>query len=273
MRIQHIENLYRHHAMRFEYAATAAAIGTTATVALYSSLAASVAATAAGAGLSMYSQQQQAKTASAIADYNYDIERQNAEVQSRMAQQQALWRQQAAQVQYQQQQNNAIAYDQQAQAVEQQAQEKIRRMREEADRTMATKRAAYAKSGITTEGSPIVVLAEAGGLLELGQQDALYDANLEASAWRRKATDERYQSKFSLFNQAVAKYEGDAAKVGKILDLQRADINLASGRAEAEGHRIASYGSLIQGASDIASTSFSATSTISQLQTRKPTQG
>lgn len=255
MRIQHIENLYGHHAMRFEYALSATTIST---AAFYTAMAASVAASAASAGLSMYSQQEQAKTASAIADYNYDIERQNAEVQSKMAQQQALWRQQAAQVQYQQQQNNAIAYDQQAQAVEQQAQEKIRRMREEADRTMATKRAAYAKSGITTEGSPIVVLAEAGGLLELGQQDALYEANLEASAWRRKATDERYQSKFSLFNQAVAKYEGDAAKVGKILDLQRADVNLASGRAQAQGYRVASYGSLIEGVGDISSTVYSA---------------
>ncbi len=214
----------------------------------------SIAASAASTGISMYSQQEQAKTASAIADYNYDIERQNAEVQAKMAQQQALWRQQAAQVQYQLDQNNAQYMDQQARAVQMQAEEKARRVREEGERTLAKQRAQYAASGVVNEGTPLAVLSESAGLIELNAQDAIYEGDVQSRDWLRKAEEARYQSKFSLFDQQAAGYEAAAAKAGKVISLQTAELNRAAGKAQAEGYRISSYGTLLGGVSDIAST-------------------
>jgi len=229
-------------------------MGSETAVAMGIMTAVSVAASAASTGISMYSQQEQAKTSSAIADYNYDIERQNAELQSRMAQQQALWRQQAAQVQYQLDQNNAQYLDQQARAAQMQAEEKARRIRDEGARTLATQRAQYAASGVVTEGTPLAVLSDSAGLIELNAQDAVYEGDVQSRDWLRKAEEARYQSKFSLFDQQTAGYEAAAAKAGKVISLQTAELNRAAGKAQADGYRISSYGTLLGGVSDMAGT-------------------
>lgn len=241
-------------------------MGTETAVAMGIMTAVSVAASAASTGISMYSQQEQAKTASAIADYNYDIERQNAELQAKMAQQQALWRQQAAQVQYQLDQNNAQYMDQQARAVQMQAEEKARRVREEGERTLAKQRAQYAASGVVNEGTPLAVLSESAGLIELNAQDAIYEGDVQSRDWLRKAEEARYQSKFSLFDQQAAGYEAAAAKAGKVISLQTAELNRASGQAQAAGYRMASYGTLLSGAADAVGTASSGTYSIASLK-------
>lgn len=222
------------------------------TTAAVISTAVSLAATAVSTGLSFYGQQQQAKNASAIANYNYEMQRRNAEVNARMAQQQAQWNQQSAMAQYQAQQNNALALEQQARATEAQGREQARRMREEQDALLARQRAAYGASGVVNEGTPLVVLADTARKTELDIQDKAYQTELESRQWLRKAEDERFQSGFSLMDAQLAEYEGAAANIGKQMAYRQADLSRMSGMATAQGYRNQSYATLISGAADMA---------------------
>lgn len=227
---------------------TIAAIGSAASAALYSTLA-SAAISAVGAGVNAYAGQQQAKSQSAIADYNYKVEQQNADIAARSAQLQAGWRAQQAAAEQQNRLNNAAALEAQARATEAQGRESARRMRDENDQRLAMMRSRYAASGVTTEGSPLATMAKSAGMLELAVQDEAYKTEMEARAYDRKAAGERYQSGYSLFDKQVAEYEQAAASVGRSLDLQQARMNLASAKSIANSASISSYGSLLSNVS------------------------
>ena len=240
----------------------------TSTAATIAAVSAGVAAlgSIAGAGLSFYGQQQQAAAASRMAQYNYAVAQQQAQLQAQAAQYQAelSYRQSqmaagAAQAQYQAQLNNAAQYDQQALRVEQEARERARRMREENERMLGAQRARYGKSGVTSAGSPLTVMAETAGLLELGVADELYKADLERSAFYRKGEVERFQAGFSLLDKAAAEYEmaasrfqGNAARQGYALAMNTARGERMAGMNSASALRMGSYGSLLQGAGDVA---------------------
>lgn len=208
---------------------------------------ASVIATAAGTGISMYAQQEQAKAAESAANYNYAIERQNAAVSAAMAERNAQMAQQQAQAQYQVGVNNAAALDAQALAIENQSREQARRLREENDRTKALQKARYAKSGVTSEGSPLAVMAETAGLLELGVQDGTFAADLEARNYRRAAEGERYQAEFSKLDEHLARYNEAAAKTGYAIDLNAAGVNRMARQNDAASMWTSSYGTLLTG--------------------------
>jgi hypothetical protein len=246
-------------------------MGTGAEVALIA-LAATSAATAIGsAGLSFYGQQQQAAAAQRMADYNYRVSQQQAQLQQQAAQYQAelSYRQsqmaaQAAQSQYQAQYNNAAVYDQQALRVEQEARERARRMRSENERMLGEQRARYGKAGVTSAGSPLAIMAETAGLLELGVADELYKADMERSAFYRKGEVERYQAGFSLMDKAAAEYEmaasrfqGTAANQGYRLAMNQARGERMATQNQASALRMSSYGSLLEGAGDVANMGYS----------------
>jgi DNA primase len=245
-------------------------MGTGAEIALISLAATSVAASIGSAGLSFYGQQQQAAAAQRMADYNYRVAQQQAQMQAQAAQYQAelSYRQSqmaagAAQSQYQAQLNNAAQYDQQALRVEQEARERARRMREENERMLGAQRARYGKAGVTSAGSPLTVMAETAGLLELGVADELYKADMERSAFYRKGEAERYQAGFSLLDKAAAEYEmaasrfqGNAARQGYALAMNTARGERMAGQNTASALRTGSYGSLLQGAGDVANMGF-----------------
>lgn len=249
---------------------------------------AAVVTSAAGAGMSYYSQQQQASNADAIAQYNYQIQQQNAQRNAQIAAQQAAWQQQAfannqavasrnaAQAmavasanQAAANQNAAILADQ-GRAVESQAREQARRTRDENEKVLAMQRGRYAKSGVVNEGTPLAVMAETAGLLELGVQDAAYEADMTGRAYDRKAELARFEGRQalyegqlagvdaketinqSIFDAGVAKYEAAAQQAGFAIQLNQARVDRMVGQNTAQGYRNASYGTLLSGAGKIA---------------------
>lgn len=208
---------------------------------------------AVGTGMSVYSSMEQAKTQEQVAQYNYEMQRRNAEINAQMARQQADWNQQSAMAQYQAQQNNAAVLNDQARAAEAQGREQARRLKDEKERTLALQRARYAKAGVTSEGSPLAVLADTAGQLERQVQDVHFQSDLEARNWDRKADLMRYESGSSLFDAGVAQYESALADMSYRMDRHKADVGLLAGRSSAQGTRAGAYGTLLSGAASMAS--------------------
>jgi len=198
-----------------------------------------IAGTLASAGMAYYGQQQQAAAAERMASYNYQVQLQQMQMQAQM-QKISAEQQHAAGMQ------NAAIMQNEGLRVEQEARERARRMREANERMMGKQRAAYGKAGVTSEGSPLAVMAESAGLMELAVSDEMYVANLERSAFYRKAEVEKWQAGYSLIDQAAADYNFASASF-------RAKPILLEGQNTANALRVNSYGSLISGATGAAS--------------------
>jgi hypothetical protein len=126
------------------------ALGASASAAMATGMAVTgLAASAVGTGVQMYGQRQQAKTAERVAERNAKI-----------------------------QEGDALQ-------TEMDARENARRLREDSKSKLKTQRSRYAKAGVINEGSPLEVMAETAGLLEL---DALEIGNqAKAKATRLRA--------------------------------------------------------------------------------------
>jgi len=210
------------------------AIGTT--TAVVSGIA--IAASLASAGMAYYGQQQQAQAADRMAQYNYAVQKQQMEMQARM---QSI----AADQQYQAGMQNAQIAQNDATRVEQEARERAKRMRAENERLLGEQRARFGKAGVTSEGTPLAVMAESAGLMEMAVSDELYKADMERTAFNRKADVERWQAGYSLIDKAAADYNFASARF-------RATPILLEGQNTATALRTNSYGSLISGVSDAA---------------------
>jgi hypothetical protein len=217
-----------------------------------------VVASAASAGIAYYGQQQQADTASRMANYNAAIQRQNADVQVRMAQYQAGVNANAANAEAQARLNNAASIANQATGVEAQQREKARRLRIDQERQLALQRGKFAKAGVVNEGSPLVVLAETARLTELNIQDSAYESELERQSLLRKSEMERFQSGFSLLDASQAQYQGAIAGAQHRIAYREADLTRMAGNAAAQSYRNKATGSLISGLSSTASGATSA---------------
>jgi len=218
-------------------------IGTTAAVIL---AATAVATTAASAGMAYYGQQQQAAAAQRMGQYNYATQKAQMEMQNRMAQQQSqmLAQSQTAATDY-----NAQAANNEATRVEQEARERARRMREENNRAIGLQRAQYAKSGVTSAGSPLMVMAETAGLGELAVADELYKADAQRSGLYQQAAMEQFKGRMARFQAQSdsAGYAWNSANAGAFNKPL-----LLAGNNEASNLRLSSYGSLISGAGSAA---------------------
>ena len=116
--------------------------------------------TVVGAGISAYGKYQSGQAQKAMADYNAKLA-----------------------------ENEAIAKEQQAHAESLQ-------MRKDKERLQASQRAGFAKSGaIITEGTPLLVMAEQAGIMELDILNAQRNRALESSALRSQATLDKYAGK------------------------------------------------------------------------------
>jgi hypothetical protein len=198
-----------------------------------------IAGSLASAGMSYYGQQQQAASAQRLANYNYQVQLQQMQMQSQM---QKI----AAEQQYAAGMQNAKIMENEGLRVEQEARERARRMRSENEKLLGAQRARFGKAGVTSEGSPLAVMAESAGLMELAVSDEMYKANLERSAFYRKAEVEKWQAGYSLVDKAAADYNAASASF-------RAQPILLEGQNTASALRVNSYGSLISGATQAAS--------------------
>jgi hypothetical protein len=200
----------------------------------------------ASAGVSAYGQQQQADNAKKIAEYNAAIQRQQTEINAALAGRQNEINQRALDLQRQQ----SEVISQQASQIEQTANEQQKRARIEQQRMLAAQRAAYAKAGVMTEGSPIAVLAETAGIFELQNQDVAYEADLRSRALQRESD----LTKFGLqSDQYVLDLQSKAAEAARKIGIDESKLTQLQGRAAAEGYKTQSYATLLSGVSQAAS--------------------
>jgi len=177
----------------------------------------------AAAGMSFYGQQQQAAASQRMAQYNYAVQKAQMEMQGQMAAQTA--QAQAAVFGY-----NAKVAENEALRTEQEARERARRMRAENERML----------GVTSEGSPLMIMADTAGLAELAVADELYKADAQRSGLFTQAALEQFKGRMALFEGAG--YSLNAANAGAF-----ARPYLMQGMNEASALRMGSYGSLISG--------------------------
>lgn len=212
-----------------------------------------LAASAVGTGVSYYQQQQAADTQRRMAEYNYAVAAQNAEIQSKLAQYQAEANAAMAEAQLAAGLNNAQALRQQAGAVEAQGREDSRRQRTEFLRLQARQRARQAKSGIVAAGTPLEILAETAGQMELTLSDAQYQTELERRSLFRQADLQTAQAGLAGIDKSLQLYRGEAARVGYRMDLQRAEIARLAGMSDAQGTANRATATLFSGISSLGS--------------------
>jgi len=229
-----------------------------------------------GVAVQMSASQQAAQNAQAMANYNAQIQQQNAMVayQMQMAQAQqaaaiaannaALASQQASIAAANQQvalQNAQILRDQ-AENIRAQQREEASRMREDNERRIAAIRAKYAGSGVTFEGSPLVVLADAAQLAETSVQDAHYIAELDARKAMRAADVAEYAGRAEFASAAfeanvmkanyesqvqAAQYDSLIAGAKNRIALNAAELTRFEGGIQAQAYRAQGTSSLISG--------------------------
>lgn len=198
-----------------------------------------IAASLASAGMAYYGQQQQAAASERMGRYNAAVQENQYRMQAEMARAQADAQRNAGMI-------NAASMENEALRVEQESRERARRMREENERMLGAQRARFGKAGVTSEGTPLMVMAESAGIMELGVADELYKADMERSSLFRRAEMERWQANMSLLDSSAAQYNLNTART-------RALPLLMEGRNNAAAFRTGSYGSLLSGVGNAAS--------------------
>ncbi len=135
------------------------------------------------------------------------VDMQNARLQDLYQQSQLIFSANAAEqdaiildAQAQVQRNNATTLFRYGRMIEQQGNERARRLREQGDRTLAATRGALGASGVQISGSPLEVLADTAGILELNAQDAVYEANLAAQEKYQESRNENFESVVTSIN-------------------------------------------------------------------------
>jgi hypothetical protein len=240
-------------------------------------------ATAASTGVAMYSASEQSKSQAAIAEYNRIQNEQNAAWQ-RMAAERAAQADQFnsqmsmfnAQSQADQANMNNVLVQQQSQQLRAQADGEDRQAREQADRIRAEKarilglqRSQYAAGGVTTEGSPLAVLADTANIYEMQVADTRLLANLSSEKKRYEAGMNElvgdYNLNSELFASAMnkkaaqisfndAQFAEKAAGAGYRINMRQAAIEQMSGNATARATAIGGYSALASGIGSMANT-------------------
>lgn len=245
--------------------------------------AASLAMTAVGTGIGVYSSMQAASNEKRIAAYNAQLANQQAELQGQVARRQAEVAAYNAQLSQRQADLNRQMSEYQAQVAERNAttlrayadqgeargREEARRMREEKLRILAGMRSGYAKSGVTTEGSPLAVLAEADGTLELQIKDMWWQSTNEAKKLRgeaegldfeaavtRRSGDYSHLLASRSADQALsdAAFEGATAGAGVRIAKRQAEIERLAGNNRASAYQLQGLASGVSGVGDISKT-------------------
>lgn len=92
---------------------------------------------------------------------------------------------------------NAQIAEQNATVIEQQAAFNAGQIKSQNDRKIAMQRAAYGASGVTMEGSPIMVVADAEAQSEIDQLAERYEGKIDANRQRSEAGNARYQAQIA----------------------------------------------------------------------------
>ena len=211
---------------------------------------AALATTVVSAGVSIYSSSQQAATQRRIAEANAQIEAANARVTHQFQVLQATSNRYQLEAQAKAQEANARLLAQQAEVTQERTRSNIERQREDFLRLQAIQRSRIAKAGVAEEGTPLEVLSETAGLMQLSLNEMQYQGELEARNYLREAQNQRYAAGQSLFRRDVVGLEADASRLGYTNALRNAEINRLAGFAQADAAQTAG---IAQGVGTLAS--------------------
>jgi len=210
-----------------------------------------------GAGISAAGSIGQARQTRAAGAYNADIAKSNARIalmqgrqDSALAQNQARWLDFGADVA----RGNAQSMINEADSLRESTEETLHRRRDDYRRILSRQRSQFAKSGVSMAGTPMDVIAESAGRLELEAQEiarqsrasierGYYNAALAragASALDTDASLARWRSKNSLLQGNIR-----AQRLR-----QGADLETASANNRARTQTISGIGGLAVGASN-----------------------
>lgn len=132
--------------------------------------------------------------------------------------------------------NNQIAAEQDAEATERDSRLREQKQREENQRFLDMQRGKIAKSGLMLEGSPLAVMGESAGNLEMDALEIRRQGVIDANEYRRKAnafgsevTSQDYQSEIYGYQGNLAydkfKTEGSYAKKAGTYGLMGGMVN------------------------------------------------
>jgi hypothetical protein len=221
---------------------------------------------AVGTGMSVYNQHTQANNAKALGSYNANLTDQTSAYNARIIEEEAEYNAKLAEqtadynaksittaADY-----NYLLADQQAELADMTGRENIRRMRMDGKKVMSTQQARFAKAGVVGEtGTPLEVMAETAGLIELNVLDEKRKADAEASATRNRSSMERYMA---YKDAAATRYFGaqkawstryfgsQQAYATRYFGGQQATAQRMYGDSSAAGYRAAATGTLLSGA-------------------------
>lgn len=210
--------------------------------------------TGVGTGMSYMAAQDEAAQQQALADQQYGIQKRNAKINATIAKRQAAMKKKYSEASIVAKEVNAKNYEAQAASIQTQARERARRMRDQNDAALSSVKAGYAAAGVTSEGTPIIALAETAGRLELAVQDAKWQSDVEANQYLDAAKMERYNQYQDRNDMLVADYEAQLAKMGQSLNMDQAYFDRSVGYSQAAATKTAAYGTLLSGASSMLST-------------------
>jgi len=253
---------------------------------------ASLATAAVGTGLTSYNQKQQAKTAQAVGNYNANLADQTSEFNARNIEEQTAYNSKQAEetaeynarraeqtADYNAQASMAAAdynfllAENQAQLADMTGRANINRMRLVGRKTLSTQQARYAKAGVVGEtGTPLEVMAETAGLIELGVLDEKRKADAEAQTYRTQGAMQRFLTYkdaeatryFGAQEAWAARWQGaqsawstryfggQQAYATRYFGKQQAQGQRLSGASQAAGYNAAATGTLLSGAANLA---------------------
>lgn len=224
-----------------------------------------IAVSVAGAAVSAYGQYQQGKAADMMAKYNAHQQEYNARMQLMSMQAESEARKQQAEANYrlrnaeaQAKFSNAKQIESQAEAQSRNARESMRRKAEELGRFASTQRANIAASGVVeSSGTPLDILAETAGKIQLEREDNLYADEMNRRSLFREADLERLGGKLA---QAGATLDRSSEVFGANLQaatgqaqyrsaMREAELTRLAGAAQKYTSKYAAAGTLLSGAS------------------------
>lgn len=235
-------------------------------------LAASLALTAVGAGVSAYGQYQQGQTQNAIAQFNAKQREKDTALQLQSMQVQAALQKQQAEANFALRSAEANARFSNADAMERNAlaqdavnRVNLRKRQEEFARMQSTQRATIAASGIIeTAGTPLDLLAETAGAIQRDAEEQHYVGEVQRRTIFSEAANERLGGKLALAGAtldlksglAEASLREAAARGAAASGRAEANIIRMTGGAAAKAGTIGAVGTIFSGLNSAADTTF-----------------
>lgn len=224
---------------------------------------AGLAATAIGAGVSAYGQQQQGKAQEAIAAFNAANQQKQAQNQLIAMQTQAALQKQQAEANFKLRSAEAAARNSNANALEQQAlqQDRVDRVnaakkREEYRRAQAQQRVTIAASGVVeASGTPLDILAETAAKIQASMEEDKYASEIQRRTLLSEAANERLGGKLAIAGAtldrdsevAAAGLRNAAARAGYVGDISAAELTRLTGKAARKASGYQAAGTLLDG--------------------------